>query len=96
MADPLDSPASVPSPNGSGGRTDPDAHGQAALLLVESLIHGLIARSSLTRAEAIDIIDIAADVKIEYAEETEESREVLAKSLVLIEAIAESLRNDQG
>jgi len=96
MADPLDYPASMPSPTGTGGRTDPDAHGQAALLLVESLIHGLIARSSLTRAEAIDIIDIAADVKIEYAEETEESRAILARSLVLIEALAETLRKDQG
>jgi len=35
----------------------------AALLLVESLIHGLIARALLTVQEAIDIIDIAADAE---------------------------------
>ncbi len=35
----------------------------AALLLVESLIHGLIARALLTVHEAIEIVDIAADVE---------------------------------
>ena len=39
------------------------AQGAAALLLVESLIHGLIERSILSLQEAIDIIDIAADVE---------------------------------
>ena len=41
------------------------APGGAALLLVESLIHGLIARSVLSRQEAIDIIDVAAEVERE-------------------------------
>lgn len=41
----------------------PDGHGRAALLLIESLIHGLIAKSVLTTAEAIEIIEIAADVE---------------------------------
>lgn len=39
------------------------AHGAAALLLVESLIHGLIGRSILSLQEAIDIVDIAAEVE---------------------------------
>ena len=39
--------------------------GAAALLLVESLIHGLIARSILSLQEAIDILDVAADVERE-------------------------------
>ena len=39
------------------------AESNVALLLVESLIHGLIARSILTVQEAIDIIQIAADVE---------------------------------
>lgn len=39
--------------------------GAAALLLVESLMHGLIARSILSLQEAIDIIDIAAEVERE-------------------------------
>lgn len=51
-------------------RLDPasrPSHGQAALLLVESLIHGLIARSVLSVAEAIEIIETAADVELELA-----------------------------
>lgn len=39
--------------------------GAAALLLVESLIHGLIARSILSVQEAVDIIDIAANIERE-------------------------------
>ena len=42
-----------------------DAQGAAALLLVESLIHGLIARSILTVQEAVEIIDIAANIERE-------------------------------
>lgn len=44
-----------------------DGHGKAALLLVESLIHGLIANSVLTVADAIEIIDTAADVERDSA-----------------------------
>lgn len=40
-----------------------DGHGRAALLLAESLIHGLIARSVLTVADAIEIIEVAAEVE---------------------------------
>lgn len=41
------------------------SQGAAALLLVESLMHGLISRSILSIQEAIDIIDIAAEVERE-------------------------------
>lgn len=41
------------------------AQGAAALLLVESLIHGLIARSILSVQDAVDILDIAADIERE-------------------------------
>lgn len=44
-----------------------DSHGRAALLLVESLIHELVAKAVLTLGEAIDIIDIAIDVEGELA-----------------------------
>ncbi|MEO7409822.1 MAG: hypothetical protein ABIU10_00675 [Sphingomicrobium sp.] len=56
----------------SGSGRDPTAtavvgatQDSAALLLIESLIHGLIARSILSVHEAIDIVDIAADVERE-------------------------------
>lgn len=40
-------------------------HGAAALLLVESLIHGMIARSILSLPEAIEIVDVAVEVERE-------------------------------
>jgi hypothetical protein len=46
---------------------EPDAHGQAALLLTESLIHTLVENSAITNAQAIDLIRIAAEVKVEVA-----------------------------
>ncbi|RYF20863.1 MAG: hypothetical protein EOO77_07180, partial [Oxalobacteraceae bacterium] len=47
------------------GFEGPDAHGQAAMLLVESLIHGMIARSVIQVADAIDVVTAAIDVKME-------------------------------
>lgn len=44
-----------------------DRHGRAALLLVESLLHALVARGVLKPGEVIDIIDIAEDVEAELA-----------------------------
>ena len=62
------------TPQGDGsGRVridDSDAsnsHGRAALLLVESLIHSLVEKAVLTRAEAIEVIDVAIDVEEEVA-----------------------------
>lgn len=48
-----------------GTKMKDTTQGAAALLLVESLMHGLIARSILSLQEAIDIIDIAAEVERE-------------------------------
>lgn len=45
----------------------PDFHGQAAILLVESLVHGLVARSLITVADAIEIVDNAADAQEEIS-----------------------------
>lgn len=44
----------------------PGPHGEAALLLVESLIHGLLARSALTHEEAIEIVRSAIEVQLEH------------------------------
>jgi hypothetical protein len=40
-------------------------HGQAALLLIESLMHALVAKGSLTREEFVDVVEGAAEVEIE-------------------------------
>lgn len=73
----------------------PDAHGQAALLLVESVIHGLIARSVISVDEAVEMVEVAAEVKAEVAEDMGDSPATMRKSLMLLDSIAISLRIDQ-
>jgi hypothetical protein len=72
----------------------PDAHGQAAMLLVESLIHALIARSVISVGEAIEIVDVAADVKREIAADLGDSPATMSKSLSLLASISASLKQD--
>jgi hypothetical protein len=72
MPDPRQNGGSAPEGDGAGlFRTDGsgaiDPHGRAALLLVESLIHALVEKATLTRGEAIEVIDIAVDVEEELA-----------------------------
>ncbi len=73
---------------------EPDAHGQAAMLLVESLIHSLISRSVISVAEAIEIVEVAAEVKLEVAAGLGDSPATMARSLALLGAISASLRHD--
>jgi hypothetical protein len=75
-------------------RREPDAHGQAAMLLVERLIHGLIARELISTEEAVEIVDMAAEVKAEVAAELGDSPGTLGRSLALLESISRSLRSD--
>ncbi len=77
-----------------GSLRGPDAHGQAAMLLVESLLHGLIERSVISVAEAVEIVDTAAEVKQEVAGALGDSPATMRKSLALLEAISTSLRPD--
>lgn len=72
----------------------PDPHGEAALLLAESIIHGLVAKQILTVADAVEIVAIAADVKLEIAQLGVEPSATASKSLTLLAAIQESLRKD--
>lgn len=72
----------------------PDAHGQAAILLVESLIHGLIARSVLSVGEAVEIVNVAREVKQEFADEMGEPRGIMEHSLAILDAIHASLSID--
>lgn len=73
-----------------------EANGQAAILLVESLIHGLISKSVISVAEAVEIIEIAADVTSEIAIKEDGSHATAGKSFTLLSAIAGSLRHDIG
>ena len=72
----------------------PDPHGQAALLLVESLIHGLIAREILTVADAVEIIEVAAVVKEEIGLEMGDTPATMTQSLDLLQAIRQSIARD--
>ncbi len=71
-----------------------DPYGQAALLLVESLIHGLKERGVLTIMEAVDIVETAADVQYELADAADGAGSGLRHAAALLTAMAESLRGD--
>lgn len=77
-------------------RPDPDAHGQASLLIVESLLHGMIEKRLLTVEEAVEIMTAACEVKEEIASESVESVDTAEHSLDLIARITASLKIDEG
>ncbi len=80
--------------NGDVGAREADAHGEAAMLLVESLVHGLIARDVISLADAVEIVDVAAEVKADGANEHGRPLTNAQKSLGLLTAISSSLRRD--
>ena len=73
---------------------EPDAHGQAALLLTESILHSLVATSLFTTKQALDAVSVASEVKIEVATQLGESSAVMNKSLALLAHISASLKAD--
>lgn len=75
-------------------RVEPDAHGQAALLLAESTLHTLVTKGVLTHAEAVDVIRSAADVKEEVAMAAGESEARMQASLRLLNRMASSIGSD--
>ena len=74
---------------------EPDAHGQAALLLTESLIHALVDNAMLTNADAIVVIETARDVKREAAASSGESARRTRESLDLLSRMAASFKVDR-
>jgi hypothetical protein len=71
-----------------------DAHGQAALVLVESLIHGLVERSVLTTVDAIEIIEGAKEVQADVAEAADGAGAKMWHSHGLLSAMSRSLQYD--
>ncbi len=71
-----------------------DPHGQAALLLVESLIHSLVARSVISVAEAIDIVDGAAEIEAEIAMDRGDPADAQSPTSRLLTLIGDSLSAD--
>lgn len=79
-----------------GRPAEPDAHGQAALLLAESILHALIEHSTLTNVEAMAVVQSAAEVKVEVATLSGESRQRMEESLALLHRIRSSIGIDTG
>lgn len=71
-----------------------DAYGQAALLLVESLIHTLIELSALKVNDALNVVSVAIDARKEIALDAGELPDQTAKSLQLLNAIHQTLSID--
>jgi hypothetical protein len=89
MTDDPSPPLAVPSV------AEPDAHGQAALLLTESLLHMLVETGELTNAQAVDVVHTAAVVKVEVAEAAGESRSRMLESLALLARMEDSFQADE-
>ncbi len=70
--------------------TEPDAHGQAALLLAESILHALVEGKVLSRVEAIAVVHTASEVKVEVALAEKETSDRMLASLGLLSRIARS------
>lgn len=74
---------------------EPDAHGQAALILAESMLHAMVAKSLITNREAIEIIGSAAEIKVEVATAAGESDKRMKQSLALLLKMTKSLASDE-
>lgn len=71
-----------------------DAHGQAALLLVESLIHGLCEHSIISADQATEIAQTAVDIQLERAEASDDPDSPMWHSHALLLDIASSFMID--
>ncbi|ARU16615.1 hypothetical protein [Croceicoccus marinus] len=71
-----------------------DSNGQAAVLLVESLIHALVARAIITSADAVEVIEVAFDVIEEMSVDSGERSPATDRSIAILSAIHKSLKID--
>jgi hypothetical protein len=76
-------------------KIEPDACGQAALLLAESLIHMLVDQRILSLDQAVEVIQIAAEVKTEVAAAAGESTARMNESLALLANMSKSFESDR-
>lgn len=71
--------------------SQPDAWGQAALLLAESTLYILVEAGVLTRLQAMEAVRTAGAVKVEVADEAGESKQRMRQSLDLLLRIEHSM-----
>lgn len=75
---------------------EPLAQGQAALLLLEALIHGLLDNGTLTKEQAVDAIASATAVKEESAALQKEPADRLRHSIMLLKNMQASIEAHSG
>lgn len=73
---------------------EPDAHGQAALLLAESILHALVDTAVLSNTEAIAVVTNASEVKRAVATAAGESTGRMQQSLDLLSRMTASFETD--
>lgn len=78
------------------GNARHEVAGEAALLLVESLIHGLIGKSLISVADAAEIINVAVEIRIELGDDRDENPQTTERSAALLKAMSRSLVPDSG
>ena len=71
-----------------------EPHGQAALLLVESLIHGLCEKQVINASEAAEIAERAANVQRDRVDSAEVPSAEMWQAHTLLSSIELSLRID--
>ena len=79
----------LPPPTG-----EPDAHGQAALILAEATLHALVDMKTMTTQQALDVVQSAEEIKTEVAAMSGESDTRMHESLELLRRIGISLDKD--
>ena len=72
----------------------PDAHGRAALLLAESMLHALLDKGILRTDEAIAIMATATEAEEEMVANGDDPAAIGEESLALLAKIAASLELD--
>ena len=71
-----------------------DGSGHAAILLVESLLHSLIARSVITVKDAIEIVEVAAETEDDIAADQGDLPKNSRTPQTILTSISASLRFD--
>jgi polyhydroxyalkanoate synthesis regulator phasin len=76
-------------------QSEPDPHGQVALMLCESLLHELVENGVITKAQALNVVDTVVELAHEAAESDRPSgpadgRTQRRSATVIIEAIRKS------
>ena len=74
--------------------SEPDAHGQAALILAESILHALVEDKTMTTERALDVVRSAEEIKVEVAALSGESETRMHESLELLKRIGLSLETN--